>query len=180
MLSLSQTTGYAVRALGCLSDLREGHLMAREIADCTGVPLPYLSKVLNALVHAGLVQAKRGYRGGFCLAGPVQDLSLKRVADAVEGPDWGSACLLGLEDCSDADPCPAHAIWSGMRRQIQAELEQLTVADMAAWERRPGKGRLGCCSTAGCAQKALPGPAKDGNTGKTRPSRTVLKGRKRS
>lgn len=180
MLSLSQTTGYAVRALGCLSDLREGHLMAREIADCTGVPLPYLSKVLNALVHAGLVQAKRGYRGGFSLAGPVQDLSLKRVADAVEGPDWGSACLLGLEDCSDADPCPAHAFWSGIRRQAEAELERLTVADMAAWERRPGRGRLGCCGTAGCAPKAPAGPDPVAKRVDSIPPRTVLKGRKRS
>ncbi len=179
MLSLSQTTGYAVRALGCLSDLQEGHLMAREIADCTGVPLPYLSKVLNALVHAGLVRAKRGYRGGFSLAEPLRELSLRRVADAVEGPEWGSACLLGLEACSDADPCPAHAFWSGVRRQIEGELDRLTVADMAEWERRPATGRLGCCGT-GCAPTPPPGLAQGLNRVGTVSPRTVLKGRKRS
>ena len=173
MLSLSQTTGYAVRALGCLSDLKEGHLMARQIAECTGVPLPYLSKILNALVHAGLVHAKRGYQGGFSLAEPAGSLNLRQIADAVEGPGWDSSCLLGLDDCAEGDPCPAHPFWSRIRVLIKAELERLTVADMAAWERRPHKGKPTCCNPANCGSKK-----ETRLTPKMKPSRTVLKGRK--
>jgi Rrf2 family protein len=179
MLSLSQTTGYAIRALGCLSDHPGEPFMARQISDCTGVPLPYLSKILNALVHAGLVTGKRGYKGGFALAHSTKGLSLRQVADAVEGPDWDSACLLGLEDCREGNPCPAHSFWSQVRTQVHAELERLTVADMAAWERHPRRGKLKSCCNPACAPEAAPARASRSKPS-AMPARTVLKGRPRS
>ena len=179
MLSLSQTTGYAIRALGCLADHPGEPFMARQISECTGVPLPYLSKILNALMHAGLVTAKRGYKGGFALACSTKALSLRQVADAVEGPDWDSACLLGLEDCRDGDPCPAHPFWSGIRIQVRAELERLTVADMAAWDRRPRHGKLKTCCDPTCATKDA--TVRNSRLKPTaKPAKTVLKGRLRS
>lgn len=151
MLSLTQTTGYAVRALGCLADTGSRFEMARQVADCTGIPLPYLSKVLNALAKAGLVEAKRGYQGGFRLRRPAGSISLLEVADAVEGPGWRSTCLLSLESCHDEDPCPAHAFWSGLRLQIEAELDRLKVRDMAEFERRaPVNPLKRCCPPTVC------------------------------
>jgi Rrf2 family protein len=162
MLSLSQTTGYAVRALGCLSDVKEGHLMARQIAECTGVPLPYLSKILNALVHAGLVKAKRGYQGGFSLAEPAEALTLGRIATVVEGPGWLQSCLLGLDVCQAETPCPAHALAITLRDQVRTELEQLTVADMADFERLPSRARLKrCCPSEGCSKATVPQPGRE-------------------
>lgn len=70
MLCLSQTTGYAVRALVCL-DEQGGHAnLIRDIAKCAGIPKPYLARIINDLAHEGLVTAKRGYRGGVALAPP--------------------------------------------------------------------------------------------------------------
>ena len=42
-------------------------MLAKDIAECSGVPLPYLSKILNGLSGTGLILGKRGYRGGFRL-----------------------------------------------------------------------------------------------------------------
>ncbi len=63
MLSLSQTTGYAILALGCLERSGTQWILARDIASRAGIPLPYLSKILHALVRPGLIHAKRGHRG---------------------------------------------------------------------------------------------------------------------
>ena len=63
MLSLSVTTGYAIKALMCLES---GECVPRHISDianCTGVPRAYLAKILSALAQQGLVQTKRGYCG---------------------------------------------------------------------------------------------------------------------
>ncbi|MHC4710827.1 MAG: RrF2 family transcriptional regulator, partial [Planctomycetota bacterium] len=99
MLSLSQTTGYAILALSCLVEDQDRWVLSRDIAATTEIPGPYLSRVLHALGRSGLIRTKRGYRGGFALARPASRISLLDVAEAVEGRDWKAPCLLGLTSC---------------------------------------------------------------------------------
>jgi Rrf2 family protein len=85
MLSLSQTSGHAILALSCLCETAGRFVLAKDIAACTGVSLPYLSKVLDAMRRTGLIEGKRGYRGGFGLARPAAEISRLHVAEAVDG-----------------------------------------------------------------------------------------------
>jgi Rrf2 family protein len=145
MLCLSQTTGYAILALSCLDSCESRWVLAKDIARCTGISLPYLSKMLHALGGSGLIEAKRGYRGGFRLARAADRISLLAVAEAVEGGDWLSRCLLGLEECSDQRACPTHQFWKTQRQDIQRELQRLSLCDVAQFERAHGR-RLGTCA----------------------------------
>ncbi|GAB4190800.1 MAG: hypothetical protein Kow00105_05020 [Phycisphaeraceae bacterium] len=146
MLALSQTTGYAVLALSCLQDCCDtGHwILVKDIAACTGIPQPYLSKLMNQLTASGLIEAKRGYRGGYRLKRPADQISVLEVAEAVEGEKWLPRCLLGLEDCCELRACPTHAFWSKERERIEQELRQRTLKDIAEFERQRGQ-RLGGC-----------------------------------
>jgi len=131
MLSLSQTTGYAILALGCLDSSGNQPVLAKQIAGCSGIPLPYLSKVLHALTRSDLIVSKRGYKGGFTLARPAQEISLADVAQAVEGPDWLPDCLLGLAGCESRVACPTHDFWQAQRERIRAELKRVTLAQVS-------------------------------------------------
>ena len=146
MLAFSQTTGYAILALSCLEGCQGRWVLAKDISQCTGISLPYLSKLLNALTGSELVHAKRGYRGGFQLARPADQITLLQVAEAVEGRKWLPECLLGLEKCSDDRACPTHEFWQKERSRIQKELKRQTLRDVAEFERRRGVrlGRCGC------------------------------------
>ena len=147
MLALSQTTGYAILALSCLEGRGEQWVLAKDISRCTGVPLPYLSKMLHALGDSSLIEAKRGYRGGFRLARTANKITLLDIAEAVESKKWLPKCLLGLERCSDDRACPTHAFWSKERSRIETELRKRTLLDVALFERQRD-GRLnGCDST---------------------------------
>jgi Rrf2 family iron-sulfur cluster assembly transcriptional regulator len=144
MLSLSQTTGYAIRALCCL-ERSDGRLVrARQIADCTGIPKPYLSKTLHILGRSGLIRTKRGYQGGFVLAHPARRIRLLDIVEAVEGEAWQPRCLLGMADCSDQRNCPTHEFWKVERERIRAELARLTLAAVAKFE--AAVGNLHACS----------------------------------
>lgn len=147
MLSFSQTTGYGLLACSCLDRCTDDWLLARDIAKCCGVPLPYLSKVLHGLSGAGIVLAKRGYRGGFQLARPGDQISLLEVVEAVRGKDWGSTCLLGLGGCSDDRPCPMHDFWSRERAEIERELRGKTIRDIGKFSltRHRGAGAAPLC-----------------------------------
>jgi Rrf2 family protein len=138
MLALSQTTGYAILALSCLGSPGERVVQAAQIARCTRIPGPYLSKILHALARSGLIRAKRGRGGGFTLARLAAQISLLDVAEAVEGESWAPCCLLGLAGCSQERACPTHRFWTVQRARIEAELRRVTLCEVARFERRLG------------------------------------------
>lgn len=130
MLSLSATTGYAIKALRCLeSGTCQPHHIT-DIARCSRVPRPYLAKIINSLSQSGLVSTKRGYRGGIALARPAVSINLLEIVIAVEGEHWMGDCLLGLADCREPNECPTIEFWSRIRKEIERELARLTLADL--------------------------------------------------
>ena len=177
MISLSQTTGYAVLALGCIGSWKGDWVRSEAISECTGVPKPYLRKLLYALRHAGLLEAKRGYEGGFILIRPPSKITLLEIAEAVEPQRPGSDCLLGLAGCSDATPCPMHAFWKKEWRKIRAELARTSLTKAAQCIRKARWGKLTTCPgedyVPKCARPAKAAQAK--KCGKSKPP-----GRKRS
>lgn len=154
MFSLSPRTGCAILALACLEGSDGQLVLARQLAKCTGVPQPYLAKILHALGRAGLVTTKRGYRGGYTLARPANAISLLDVADAMEGNGWLVRCVMGLSECSDERSCPVHTCWKRQRERIAGELAGVTIVDVARFERGASKPRLGTCCDSEIVRRA--------------------------
>jgi len=132
MMSLSRTTGYAIKALTCLEsgDCAPRHIS--DIARCTGVPRSYLAKIFSALARQGLVLTKRGYSGGISLTRPAEDIRLLQIVEAVEGDQWLGECLLGMDVCDILTFCPTHDFWVRIRQEITEELRQTTLASVIA------------------------------------------------
>ena len=145
MLSFSQTAGYAVLALGCIGSWKGEWVLSKDIHQCTGVPMPYLRKILFALGKAGLIQTKRGYQGGFVLARAPEEITLLDVVRAVEHERLREDCLLGLAGCSDATPCPMRSFWQKERTKIEAKLHTVTLAKAAESVRAARWGKLTAC-----------------------------------
>ena len=131
MLPLSQTTGYAVRALCCLQEPGGQPVLVEEVAESTGIPRSYLSKLIHKLAKKGLVKARRGHHGGVVLAKPSTEITLEELSEAIDGVAWQKRCLMGLLGCSDATPCVLHEFWHETLEQILARLRAVTLADLA-------------------------------------------------
>jgi len=130
MICLSHTTGYAVHALSCLENGSQQPHLIRDVAQSTGLKKPYLAKIFNQLAHHGLVETKRGYRGGIVLARPSEEISLLQIVEAVEGNQWIGPCMLGLPDCMKKNLCPTHTLWMQIVDQITTALRKTTLADV--------------------------------------------------
>ncbi|MBS0656812.1 MAG: Rrf2 family transcriptional regulator [Verrucomicrobia bacterium] len=136
MFGLSQSVGYAIQALTFLGDRHGGEAgLVRSVAAESGAPAPYLAKLFKKLVDAGIVESKRGFRGGSRLARPAEEISLFDISAAIDGSEWLGACMLGQAECSDARSCPAHGFWKDARRRIEDRLRRTTLADVIAFER---------------------------------------------
>ena len=131
MLPLSQTTGYAVRALCCLQEPGGQPVLVEEVAESTGIPRSYLSKLIHKLAKKGLVKARRGHHGGVVLARPSSEITLQELSEAIDGVAWQKRCLMGLMGCSEANPCVLHDFWHETLEQILARLRSVTLADLA-------------------------------------------------
>ena len=138
MHALSHTTGYAIVALSFVGCTGRAWVQSHDIAAETGIPKPYLSKILHALGKAGLIRTKRGMGGGVTLSRPADQMTLLDVASAVEAVDAPPRCILGMKPCSDIKPCPIHDFWSQIRQQTRAQLAQTTLAAVAQHQSSSG------------------------------------------
>jgi Rrf2 family protein len=132
MLAFSKSTGYAIQALACAEALQPHPALIREVAQCTGIPRPYLARIVSRLARQGILSTKRGQHGGLRLRRPAGQVTLLEVVVAVEGKDWIGPCMLGMEECGHSFACPLRAFWARTRRQIEAELRRLTLTDVLA------------------------------------------------
>jgi Rrf2 family protein len=130
---LSHTAEYALRALAHLAQLARGRtILGRDLAEQTGIPSKYLSKVMLSLRNAGLVVATRGTGGGYTLLRPADAIHLIDVVQLFDGPvAWPQCLLRGQHECSDQDACSAHSSWGMMRRSYLDFLEQTTLWQIA-------------------------------------------------
>src|SRR4051812_1357134 len=85
-----------------------------EIGELDGLPVAYLEHLVARLRKAGLVESRRGARGGYLLARPAADITMAEVVAALEGSIAPIECITEGADghlvCSretDADHvCP--------------------------------------------------------------------------
>ena len=62
---ISQTAEYAIRAMSAIATLPRGiKIRATDLGSGTGIPAPYLSKILRRLVLAGLLDSQNGAGAG--------------------------------------------------------------------------------------------------------------------
>lgn len=103
---------------------------AREIADATGIPRSYLSKVLGTLGQGGLLEARRGIGGGFLLVRDPQEITALEVVRMVEpGPVSPGSPPVPPPDVS---VCGVRRLLSGATERFERLLESTTIADLAA------------------------------------------------
>jgi Rrf2 family protein len=127
---ISQTAEYALRAVVCLGTAADHRpLTTQAIAEKTMVPAGYLSKVLQGLGRAGLVESQRGLKGGFVLARPMDEISVLDVINAVDPLKRIKRCPLGLV-AHGAQLCPLHRRLDQAIAQVESLFEGATIAQL--------------------------------------------------
>lgn len=131
MLQLTRDGEYAVRALLHLAARPPGRLsLIKEIAERQEVPKSYLSKIMQHLTRAGLVLSRRGARGGFYLARPAAEITLRQAIEAVEGPIFLNVCLIRKGECHRDELCPVHIVWKEAQAKLFEVLDGKTMAEL--------------------------------------------------
>jgi len=135
---LSQTAEYALRAMACLAVEPDTPQTTQQIAEATKVPAGYLSKVLQALGRAGLVNSRRGIGGGFTVARPPNEITALVVIDSVDPIRPMGECPLGNEAHKN-HRCALHRQLDEATALVQEKLAAHSIADLCGSFGHPKK-----------------------------------------
>src|SRR5207247_8932981 len=87
MLKLTKKADYGLIALKHLAVNSGGvSSSAKAIAECYGIPLPLLAKILQKLTKIGLLQSLPGTNGGYRLAREANKITALEVIRPIHGP----------------------------------------------------------------------------------------------
>ena len=121
-----------------------------EIAERGGLPLAYLEHLVARLRKAGLVDSRRGSRGGYLLARSPTEITMAEVVEALEGSIAPIECITEGSDgsivCSrETQPghvCPTKLLWTRVRFSIVRTLQEMTLADLVLGPALPAGAAL--------------------------------------
>src|SRR5580692_10837963 len=142
-MMFSTKAEYGVRVMVELARRAGGEpIPLAEIAANDGLPLAYLEHLVARLRKAGLVDSRRGSRGGYMLARPASEITMAEVVAALEGSIAPIECISEAADgslvCaresagagSQTHVCPTKLLWTRVRSSIVQTLRETTLADL--------------------------------------------------
>src|SRR5947199_10589145 len=132
IMQVSRKIDYALRAVIHLADeeVSDRACSVAEIASRERVPRQFLEKIVQELIHKGLVRSRRGPHGGYVLARPAEQVTFRDVIEAVEGPITLNVCVGEHADCSLMGACGMERVWREGQRRVLELFDKTTIADV--------------------------------------------------
>lgn len=132
-LQVSRKVDYALRAAIHLANQEaQGRACTvSEIAERERIPRQFLEKIVQQLIHKGLVRSRRGPHGGYALGRSADQMTFRDVIEAVEGPISLNVCVGEHPDCFLLDACGMNRVWAEGQRRVMDLFEKTTIADVS-------------------------------------------------
>jgi len=122
---------YGVRALMELaSQYGNGQVQTSDIALKQGIPESYLEQLMAALSREGLIDSRRGPKGGHSLSMPPSEITLSMVMDTLEPNSSPLDCITSPEDCMFSVSCAQQEIWKSVEQSIHNVLSSITLENL--------------------------------------------------
>jgi len=110
-----------------------GPVTGREIAARERLPADYVEQILLRLRRAGVISSTRGARGGYALARPAREISIRAVIHASELETFDLHCVshpVETDRCSASHNCSIRPVWVMLQTRIDDVLESVCLADL--------------------------------------------------
>ena len=105
-MNISKKAEYAIRAVVTIAKHKANNpLQISEISESESIPIKFLEQILLTLKNFGILNSRRGSKGGYLLAKSCNDISIGMILETIDGSfdpvglDSGNHLGLGLEQC---------------------------------------------------------------------------------
>jgi Rrf2 family cysteine metabolism transcriptional repressor len=129
MISVTSKSRYAVVAMAELARSGPDPVPIATVAERRGMPVQFLEQLFSTLRRDGLLDSRRGMRGGYSLARSADDITVLEVVQALDG-------RVGEEGKE------AGGIWAEGVDALRGVFSQTTIADIARREAEDADSRM--------------------------------------
>ena len=134
---ITQKIKYAIRAVFEIAKSQhQGPVKVARIAESQKIPVRFLEVILNRLKHSGIVNAKRGYHGGYTLAREPNQISVGDILRHIESGNNSLLCISCIEknDCELKGDCAFLPMWEKAQRSMLDVFEQTSIQNLVDQE----------------------------------------------
>ncbi len=129
-MKLSTRVRYGVRAMVELSKQTDGKpIPLRKLAENQHISTKYLEQMAASLKISGLIESVRGAEGGYRLARPADQITVKDVYQVLDVPGDPVDCL--NPPCDRFGACATKEVWADLKDAIASVLESWTLRKLA-------------------------------------------------
>jgi Rrf2 family iron-sulfur cluster assembly transcriptional regulator len=128
-MRLSRQVQYALCGIFDLAYNGAGEpVRVRSIGERQKIPYRFLEQIFQRLRKAGLIEGKRGPGGGYILARPPEEITLREVCEAVEGR-LSEQAAQAIEDWPTSEHRPDF-LWPDLTERMARAMEEILVSDL--------------------------------------------------
>lgn len=131
-MKISTKGRYALRMLIDLAQHQnDGFIALKDIAARQGISKKYLEQIIPVLNKSDVLNANRGYQGGYKLAKSPDKYTLGDILRLTEGSLAPVACLdYDPVGCERAADCITLPVWKGLYKAITDYVDSITLQDI--------------------------------------------------
>ena len=131
-MKISTKGRYALRMLIDLAEHQnDGFIALKDIAERQGISKKYLEQIIPVLNRSNVLNANRGYQGGYKLAKSPDKYTVGAILRLTEGSIAPVACLDHEPvDCPRREDCITLPLWKGLNKVITDYLDSVTLQDL--------------------------------------------------
>jgi Rrf2 family protein len=110
----------------------KGPTKISDIADAQSIPVRFLEVILNKLKGSGLIDAKRGFYGGYYLTRPPERITVADIMNFMQGlpqDPMCAACVVKVR-CPHGNRCAFSAMWNQVNRAVLQVYTETTIQDL--------------------------------------------------
>ena len=131
MLKVTRLADYAVSIIYAFSGSEKEILSSQDIIEKTKLHKATVNKLLAQLVKTNFLEPFRGTKGGYKLKKGLDNISIRELIEAIEGPVLLTDCLnKNANNCNLINVCNTKNIWSFVNAEINNTLENIKIKDI--------------------------------------------------
>ena len=143
-MKISAQEEYGLRILLRIAACKEADGMSiPQLSEAEGLTTHYVAKLTRVLRMAGFINSTPGYKGGYVLAIPAQEIVINKVVKALGGVLFDrSFCEShsgALNLCTHSVDCSARSLWQMVQYSIDQVLDKVSLYDLVNSEEESAK-----------------------------------------
>ena len=129
-----------LRIAGCRD---EDGMSIPQLSEAEGISPHYVAKLTRVLRMEGFINSTPGYKGGYVLAKPANEIVINKVLKALGGPlfdtDFCGLHAGALKLCTNSVDCSSRSLWKMIQFTVDQLLDKVTLHDLVTTEKESSK-----------------------------------------